>query len=244
MTTPRRLSLGLEPRPLFDMNLDIAGDILPAIRRGGDLARVLAVFAQRIGERDAVAIRQRQRGAVKHARAGRGRRERRREARALLVAERQHVKAERQLARFGKFSGRENSSDHTERAVVFAGVDHGVDMRTDQQPPALAPAPAHGAKRVFADREAGLAHPFRHQIGGAAVLRRQEQPHQPVRFGRDRAELGDDLGGALAERLRINRHLCAFTQRPSLSRSSSVMPVWLPSGMERFCTVCSTIGSP
>ena len=137
---------------------------------------------------------------------------------------------------------RQNAGDHAERAVVFAGVDHGVDVRADQQPPALAEAAAHGAERVLAHRHAGVAHPFRDEIGGAAMLGRQKQPHQPVRLGRDRAELGEHRLGARAERLRVERaHFEPFTQRPSVSRSSSVMPVWLPSGIARFCTVCARI---
>ena len=79
--------------------------------------------------------------------------------------------------------GGEDADDDAERAVVIAGVDHRVDMRADQQPRALADAPAHGAERVLAHGKTRLAHPFRHQIGGAAMLGRKEQAHQPRRFG-------------------------------------------------------------
>ena len=53
------------------------------------------------------------------------------------------------------------------------------------------------------DRETGLAHPARHQIGRAAVLGREKQPHQPVRLGRDRAERIDHRLGARAERIDV-----------------------------------------
>ena len=59
--------------------------------------------------------------------------------------------------------------------------------------------PAHGAERVLGDLEPGRAHPYGDLIGGAAMLRREEQADQPIRLGRDRAERIDHRFGTHAE---------------------------------------------
>ena len=100
---------------------------------------------------------------------------------------------------------RQNARDHAERAVILAGIDHGVDVRADQQ---ALPARASSRPRTVPSAssetvKARLAHPVGDAIGGAAMLRREEQPHQPVRLGRDRAERIDHRLGARAERVDI-----------------------------------------
>ena len=98
---------------------------------------------------------------------------------------------------------RQDAGDDAERAVVFAAVHNGIEMRSDQQPLAVAVAAAHRAERVFAHCQARVLHPARDQIGGAAVLGAEKQPHQPAGFGGDRAEFGDHRLGLLTERYGI-----------------------------------------
>ena len=42
--------------------------------------------------------------------------------------------------------------------------------------------------------EPGRTHPFGHHIGGAAMLRRQKKPHQPIRLGGNCSQLSDHAG--------------------------------------------------
>jgi len=76
-------------------------------------------------------------------------------------------------------------------------------MLANQQPWARANASAQGAERVLAHNQSRLAHPFRSQIGGAAMLCRQKQPYRPMRLGRDRRKLPDHGFGARAQRCGI-----------------------------------------
>ena len=66
--------------------------------------------------------------------------------------------------------GRENAGDHAERAVIFAGIDHGVDVRADQQALAAARraarAPCRARPRTPQARP--RASSAATQIGGAA----------------------------------------------------------------------------
>ena len=133
---------------------------------------------------------------------GERRRQRHRKAHALLVAEGQHVDPKRQFA-FGarEMFGRENAGNDAERTVEHPRLDHGVDMRAYQKPFAVAAGPVapDRAERVFRNFKPGFAHPFSRQIGGGAMLRRQERADQPVRFGRDRGQRPDHGIGAFAQ---------------------------------------------
>src|SRR5262249_26420758 len=144
----------------------------------------------------------------------------------------------------GKLAHRENAGHDPERAVIFAGVDHGIDMRTNQQALFLVrpPMPAQGAKRVLAHGHAGLSHPACDQVGRTAMLGTEIQPDQPLRFGGNRPQFRQHRLGARAERYDVGRALLshrqwALSQRPSCARSSSVMLVWLPSGIALLRTV-------
>ena len=163
--------------------------------------------AYRIAKGDAIEVGHREPLKIEGAGTSGGRGERRLEARAFLVAERKHVNAERHPpASAREVVDRENPGNHAERSVVHAGVDHGVDVRADEQTTRLrigafplvrgAPASAHGAERVLGDAKARLAHPGYDQIGGAAVLGRKKQAHEPVGLGGDAREFVDHRLGA------------------------------------------------
>src|SRR5882724_8164751 len=67
--------------------------------------------------------------------AGQRRGERCGKTRAFFIAERQHVDAERQPTPGAReMPDCQNARDDAERAVIHAGIDHGIDVRTDQQP--------------------------------------------------------------------------------------------------------------
>ena len=126
-----------------------------------------------------------------------------------------------------KMLGRQNAGDHAERAVVFAGIDHRVDVRADQQALAARPSrPRTVPSASSRDLKPRLAHPVGDAIGGAAVLGRQKQPHQPVRLGRNRAERVDHRFGARAERIDVvlgeEAGSCAAAYQAALSRASAV----------------------
>ena len=161
----------------------------------------------RIAERHAVAVGKLQvLGARSRPAQADGRRQRRGKARALLVAEGEHVDAERQ-----PLAGAEKCSAARMPAITPNGPSYLPASITVSmcEPisrrfvPAPSSAPAHRAERILGDLKPGLAHPCGNAIGGAAVLGREEQPHQPVRLGRDRAERIDHRFGTRAERIDV-----------------------------------------
>ena len=104
--------------------------------------------------------------------------------------------------------------------------------------------PRNGTERVLRHRHAGIAHPACDQIGGLAVFRAQEQADQPLWLGRDFAKLRKHRLGACAQACNVEGEIgcgghrqCARSQRPICSRSSSVIWVWLPSGIALLRTV-------
>ena len=186
------------------MDLDIGGGFVARVGGGGDVGRGFAVGRDRVAERHAVAV-----GELP---AFRGRKRRRRPRMTTASRESASLPRRRRPARRcrtaaacparAKCSRREDAGDHAERAVIAAGIDHGVDMRADQQ--ALrCPCPSSRPRTVPSassrHREPGLAHPCGDQIGGAAMLGREKQADQPLRLGRDRAERVDHRLGARAE---------------------------------------------
>ena len=94
--------------------------------------------------------------------------------------------------------------DHAERAVLFAGVAHGVEMRAEHQTRQAGPvafvAAADIADRVEMRGHAGLAHPGQNQIGGVAVLRRKKNPRQMLRRLGDGPELVNAGNNFIAKR--------------------------------------------
>ena len=176
----------------------------------------LAVGRKRFGKGDAGLVGDREPRRVEHAGAGGGRIERGRETRAFLVAEGEHVDAERQAGGLGarEVLGRQDAGDDAERAVVLAGVDHRVDMRADQEAARRRGAPPSSAAaqrpRTVPSASSLTARPASRiqagdQVGGAAMLRRQEQAHEAVGLGGNRRERVDHRLGALAQHFGVNR---------------------------------------
>ena len=131
---PERTVQPLQHRPLLDMDLDVSQRLACAIGRRCDVVRRLAIGAKRIRQRYALRILTVERGSIEHTHAGARTRHCIRKARSLLVAEGQHLDAERQRPPGSEnLARRQDAGDHAKRAVVAAGVDHGVDMRADQK---------------------------------------------------------------------------------------------------------------
>src|SRR5258708_7696182 len=88
-----------------------------------------------------------------------------------------------------------NRRDQSERAVPFAGVAHGVVMRTQHQAwqarTLALVAAADIADRVEMRAHASLDHPGQNEIGGDLVFGRKENPRQMLRRLRERPELVD-----------------------------------------------------
>ena len=84
------------------------------------------------------------------------------EAQALLVGE--AVQLDRAL---GDALDRGERDEHAERAVVAAGVAHGVQMRAEHERAADAAAADQVADRVLADVEPGGEHPATDELVGA-----------------------------------------------------------------------------
>ena len=91
-----------------------------------------------------------------------------------------------------------HSVRHRSRCRYASRSAGGADRR-----PARCPRTVPSASSLTV--KPGFAHPRRDQIGGAAMFRRQKQPHQPRRLGRDRAERVDHGFGARAEIGNVDR---------------------------------------
>ena len=112
-----------------------------------------------------------------------------REAHALLVAEGEHLEREGQRDAAGAhLLDRDDAGDDAEVAVVAAGVDDGVDVRTDEQAlAAVRPCrPGRAAVRAWCRRHPCArpgrpAHPVADEVGGALVLGRQVEAREAAR---------------------------------------------------------------
>ncbi len=147
----------------------------------------------------------------------------------LLVAEGEHVDAVGPAqARVDDLLQREDAEHHAHGAVTPAGVGDGVDVRADQQArrlgPGRVPVPAHRAQRVLAHLQPGLAHPSADEVGGAAVLRREE-------------EAGEVIG--LAE-MAPSSSIIACARAPSAAMSSATLmiPTATPPALRRPVIPC------
>ena len=231
-----RKILGLQHGSLLDMQFDICRGVLACVSGLRDIGDILAVGFDRLRQRHAIAVGKSERRLVEYPGTRRRGRECRAETRSLFVAEGQDIDRERKLGLSGRqMLDGENSRHHAKRTVIAAGIDHGVDMRSDQQAAIAAralrpPVPAHGPECIFRHRHSAVFHPARDAVGGAAMFRGQEQADQPVGIRRDRAKLGQHCFGARADRRvpcrgRVRNHRCARIHCPSVSRSASVITV-------------------
>ena len=131
---PDRQLLGLEHRPLLDMGLDIGQDLAGPTRRLADLGRIQPETAQGLGQGDAPFVAELQLGRLDPLHDGAAAQHGGGEARALLVAEGDHLDGERQpLALGGQGLDRLDPQHDPQRPVIAAAVVHGVDVGADQQ---------------------------------------------------------------------------------------------------------------
>ena len=96
-----------------------------------------------------------------------------------------------------------NRRDHAERAVPFAGVAHGIVMRSQhqaRQPRTVALVTAADiADGVEMRGHAGILHPRHQEIGRDAMFRRKENPRQIFRRLGNRPELIDPADDFIAK---------------------------------------------
>ena len=138
-----RLSEPLEHRALLDVDLDVAEHV---VARGGN-------FVDEVAEPRALVVAQAQPFEPEPPGHDRGAEVGGAEAHALLVGEPDHLDVARHA--LGGLDG----DQHAERPVVPAGVDHGVQMRSEHERRPVAAAPDQVPQRILARLEAGLAHP-------------------------------------------------------------------------------------
>ena len=152
-TTPSGQVHRLEHRPLLDVQLEVRRGVRELRARAERAVEVDAVLAQRVRQRDPVAVVQRAQLVLVAHRAGRGRRaeERAAEARALLVGPVDEPHGHRRLALRGDAPQHLDAREHVQAAVEPAAVRHRVHVPADQQ------RPLRGA----AEREPLVARPRR-----------------------------------------------------------------------------------
>jgi hypothetical protein len=171
-------------RPRLDMQFDERRHAVGA--RRAEMIGVAAERLQRVAHRDAAGVLLRQGFRLvdpgEAARAGQSVGE----AHALLVAESDDLERDVEPSPLRREAlGEAERGERAERAVVAAGVAHGVDMRADHQrrgarPPAFV-ARADVADRIDARRNAALFRPGDELLGGAPVRLRQAEPRQSGR---------------------------------------------------------------
>ena len=248
-----RQTLGFQDRALFDMRLDEGGDIVRA-----DRSRLLGIAAeglQRVAHRDAARVLLVERGLRigpgERARAG----ERGPKTNAFLVAEADDF--DRVLQPLAALAERLDDGERGQRAVIAVvtpGVAHRVDMRAQHQSrrarapsliardhvaggvdPRLEPrlgAPADqgsAARRCASDRKSRVRRP------GSSV----KSANASSRAIRRRPASSSALGEMDAHQFRAVR---GSSQRPSVARSSSVMPLKLLGGIAWVKTACIEYG--
>ena len=126
-----------------------------------------------------------------------------------------------------------DGGDDAEIAVIFAGIAHRIDMRTEQQclgglagDAVGLDAADHGAKRIDMHLHAGLDHPGRHHVGGIAMRLRQRQARQHVGIGAELRQRLDARHQGLARGLDEARDGTHCGNR-SASRSAAMRSIWL-----------------
>ncbi len=173
-----RQILGLEHRPLLDVELGVGEHVLLALRRLADALRVEVETAHRLAHADALAIDRLEHFLPEGPRHRAAAEQRRVEARAFLVGEADHLdrEGEAPAARVERADAFD-PGDHAEHAVVLAGVAHGVEMRAEHErwqarPLSLVTADAV-PRGVEARVHARLAHPAEDERVRVPLLARE-----------------------------------------------------------------------
>ncbi len=196
--------VGLEQhRPLLDVRLEIADEVVGASRRLADAGRVEPEGPEGLVEADARGVDVRPPVLIPGPRDRARAEERGAEPRPLLVPERYDLDRDRQpLAASMQAAHDGDPEEHAEDAVVAAGVRHGVEVRAEDERRrarrrALVAAPLV-PRGVLPGRHARLVHP----PGGHRVHRRVlGREVDAADAGRGRADpckllaTGQDLGG-------------------------------------------------
>src|SRR5215218_2214732 len=138
---PERQVQRLEHRPLLDVQLEVRASVLELRARLERAVELHPVLAQRVRQRNALAIRQRAQVVLVGQRAGRRRRaeERAAEPGALLVGPLDEPDRDRRLALLRDPPQHLEAGQHVQTAVQPAPVRHRVDVTADQERP-LRPA--------------------------------------------------------------------------------------------------------
>ena len=210
-----------QDRPLFDMEFKIADIILTFACGFTHLARVESEIAERLTHAHAILVGTFQPFVVPAAAEREGAQQRGAESRAFLVTESQHLDGERQFLVFAglrQVNGHGNRGHHTENAVVFAGIRHGIQVRAENQCrqsrfPSLKAA-YQIARLVYVCGESGLFKPLCGQSVGFGHLRRKIVSFDAVlhagQFGQLVAAVEDLLGGACGPLFCAHRHCSLF----------------------------------
>src|SRR3954463_2898266 len=216
-----RQSLGFQHRSLLDVHLYIGEQ---AALRATELQAALRIeteLAERLAHRSSGRVARLERPGIEPAGECAAAEHRRAEAHAFLVAKADHLERKRQPAP-GTREGTDafDRRDHAEHAVVAAGVAHGVEVRAEDEARCAARAAVIAADGI-ADRierraHAGFAHPAEYEVGGRAVLRRQEDARQAAR----QLALPGELVAALHDAVGIEH--AAIVNCPACSSSSAI----------------------
>src|SRR5215218_7825446 len=139
---PERQVQRLEHRPLLDVQLEVRPSVLELRARLERAVELHPVLAQRVRQRDALAIRQRAQLVLVGHRAGGRRRaeERAAEPGALLVGPLDEPDRDRRLALLRDPPQHLDAGQHVQAAVQPAPVRHRVDVTADQERPLRPPA--------------------------------------------------------------------------------------------------------
>ena len=166
VTTPTARFFLLQHRPLLDMQFHIGVKLAAGSGRCADMLGVETELRQRLTHRHAGPVARIQHALVKGSRDRPAAEQRGRKPHALLVGKTDDLDRIRQPppppVQVGDAGDRR---DHAERAVPFAGVAHGVVVRSQHQARQAGKlafiAAADIADRILMRAHAGVAHPCR-----------------------------------------------------------------------------------
>ena len=194
----------LQHRPLLDMQLDIGMQFAARPRRRADMLRIEPEPHHRLAHGEAVRIARIEHAFVEGAGDRPAAEQGGGKPHALLVRETDDFdrKGQPHIApvQIGDAGDR---GDDPERSIPFAGVAHGVVMRTQHQARQPGTFPFIAARDVSDGVEmrghAGIFHPRQDEIGHGAMLGREEYPREPFRRLGNRPELIDPADDFVAK---------------------------------------------
>ena len=179
----------LQHRPLLDMQFDIGMQLAAGPRRRADMLGVEPELHHGLAHGESVSIARVEHAFVKGAGDRPAAEQRGGKPDALLVGETDDLDRKGQpYAPPVQIGDAGNRGDHAERTVPFAGVAHGVVMRSQHQagqPGTFALiAAADIADGVEMHGHSGILHPGQDEIGRDAMFGRKEDPRQMLAASR------------------------------------------------------------